>query len=280
MGAGGYFLLPLGLSVAAWFGGEAHGKRWMTAGLIGLTLLFGLATIVTISRGAWIAAAIVVFMCGYSFKRLRMAVFCLAITGVFVAGVPPFDESISSALNRSDSSVVGHIEAIGRDTQTFLKNIIGMGLGSADRVTAMSAEPTPGPAAQVGAGTTSAGVDSEDAGIGEDLYLSVLVSTGPLGGLTFCAWCLGVILALFRVSRKAAPNWLVIGTATALVGSLVSALTSSTLMRFTTAASSWLLLGLVTGMVLATSPGIAGFAWKDLSAGRLATRLRREAPET
>ena len=181
VGAGGYFLLPLGLSVAAWFGGEAHGKRWMTAGLIGLSLLFGLATIVTISRGAWIAAAIVVFMCGYSLSDFGWPSSASRSPG---CSSPECRRSTSDLVSAEPIRLIrrGHIEAIGRDTQTFLKNIIGMGLGSADRVTAMSAEPTPGPAAQVGAGTTSAGVDSEDAGIGEDLYLSVLVSTGPLGG--------------------------------------------------------------------------------------------------
>ena len=62
VGAGGYFILPLGLTVAAWYGRVAKDRRLMTAGLIGLAILFGFATIVTISRGAWIAAAMVVVL--------------------------------------------------------------------------------------------------------------------------------------------------------------------------------------------------------------------------
>jgi hypothetical protein len=210
----------------------------------------------------------------------------LAVVGIFLVCVPPFNQSITSALNRNDSSVIGHIEAIGRDLQAVVENIFGLGLSSADRVVMISAVPTPAPtptaspkpnqsggptassapAAQAIAPVVDDNSDLESAGIGEDLYLSVLVSTGPLGGATFFAWCLGVTVALFRGARRTPRNWLVIGTATALVGSLVSAITSSALMRFTTAASSWLLLGLATGLVLSTSPGVAGFTRENLRA--------------
>jgi hypothetical protein len=197
-------------------------------------------------------------MCGFAFRRVRLALLCLAVAGLFVATVPPFDDSISSALNRNDSSALGHVEAIGRDVDAFLKNIVGLGLGSADQ-TVVIAPPSSGQTT-----TTPAGNGANDvSGIGENLYLSVLVSTGPLGGLTFCAWCVGLIAILFRGARKSPQKWLLIGSATAFVGSLVSAMTSSALMRFTTAASSWLLLGLATGLVLATSPELASFSKAD-----------------
>jgi len=253
VGAGLYFLLPLGLSVSAWYSGEARGRRLMTAGLVGLTLLFGLATLVTISRGAWLAAAAIVLMCGYAFHRIRLALLCLAIAGIFIAGVPPFNDSITSALNRNDSSVIGHMEAIGRDVEAGIAHVFGLGLGSADRVVMQGAAPPKPPPGSVVQPTTGSN-DAESVGLGENLYLSVLISTGPLGALTFVAWCLGVIVALLRGARKSPYRWLLIGAAAALIGALASALTSSALMRFTTAASVWLLLGLATGLVLALSP--------------------------
>jgi len=286
VGAAGYFILPLGLTVAAWFSGEGRGKRLMTSALVGLSLLFGLATVVTVSRGAWVAAAVVVVMCGYIFRRLRMAFLCLTIVGIFLIGVAPFNQSITSALDQNDSSVVGHMEALGRDVQAVIENLFGLGLGSADRIVDLQVA-TPAPTAMAQASqtpaTTSSGTsnnsDIESASIGEDLYLSVLVSTGPLGAATFFAWCLGVIVALFRGARRSARSWLVIGTTTALVGSLVSATTSSAMMRFTTAASAWLLLGLATSLVLATSPTkVAGFTRKNLSAPRRLSRHLRKHP--
>ncbi len=268
VGAAGYFILPLGLTVAAWYGGEARGKRLMTAGLILVSLLFALATIVTLSRGAWLAVAVAVVMCGYIFRRLRMAFLCLTIMGIFLVSVPPFNQSISSALNRNDGSMIGHMEALGRDVQAVMENVFGMGLGSADRVVTnlppasptpqIVASPSPTPSGQSGTPAVNNTSDIESAGIGEDLYLSVLVSTGPLGAAAFFAWCLGLIVALVRGARQSTRKWLPIGTAAALVGSLVSASTSSAMMRFTTAASAWLLLGLATSLVLASSPKVAG----------------------
>jgi hypothetical protein len=281
VGAGAYFILPLGLTVAAWYGGEAAGKRLMAAGLVGLSLLFGLATIVTLSRGAWIAGVVVVALCGLLFRRLRMALLCLAVVGVFLASVPPFDESITSALNRSDSSFVGHIEAIGRDADAFLKNIVGMGLGSADRIgvydTQTATPQTATPQTNPGSATND-GSGSETAGIGENLYLSVLVSTGPLGGITFSLWCLGVIVALLSAARKSARKWLFVGTAAALIGSLISAMTSSTLMRFTTAASSWLLLGLAMGLLLANATGATATTQDDVRVPARLRKLLRRSP--
>ena len=278
VGAGGYFILPLGLTVAAWYSREGHGKRLMTAGLIVLALLFALATIVTLSRGAWIAGVIVVVMCGFMFRRLRMAFLCLMVVGAFLLGVRPFNESITSVLSQNDSSVMGHIAAIGRDVEAAFENILGLGLGSADRVITDLPQPTPTPGQPSQTPTGSEyNADVESAGLGENLYLSVLVSTGPLGAATFVAWCLGVIVMLLRAARQSARKWLLIGTAAALVGSLVSAMTSSALMRFTTAASAWLLLGLATSLVLANSPGIGSLTRPHLGArGWRSLRRKRD----
>ena len=279
VGAGGYFIFPLGLTVAAWYSGEARGRRLMTVGLIGLSLLFCLATIVTLSRGSWIAAAVVVVMCGFMFRRLRVSFLCLMVVGIFLMGVRPFSDSITSALNRNDSSMLGHIEAIGQDVQVTIANIFGMGLGSADRVVGL--QPDSGQTAGASAGASAGGNigSDESTGVGENLYLSVLVSTGPAGAVTFVAWSVGVVVLLLRAVRQSAHKWLLAGVATAMVGSLISAMSSSALMRFTTAASGWLLLGLATSLVLATSPEIASFKRPHLSSPGWLSRLLGRNPE-
>ena len=273
VGAGLYFLLPFGLSVAAWFGGEARGRRLAAVGLVVLTLLFGMATIVTISRAAWAAAAAVLLMCGLAFHRTRMAIACVLVAGVFVAGVPPFNESITSALNRDDASILGHIEAIGRDLEAGLTHFLGLGLGSADRVVMIDSVPDHVPTTSGDTGTGPVG-GAESVGLGENMYLSVLISAGPLGLLTLVVWCVGVIAVLLRAARGSPQKWLLVGTASALIGALAAAMSSSALMRFTTAASTWLLLGLATSLVLALNPD-AG-AWR-IGFGRLRRRRRKES---
>jgi O-antigen ligase len=264
VGTGEYFILPLGLSVAAWFSGMARGRRLTTVGLIGLSLLFAMAEIVTISRGHWIAAALVVLVCGVMFQRLRLAFVCLVIVGIFLAGVPPFSYSIASALNRTDSSALGHISAIGRDVQASIQNIFGVGLGSAEQIIFTGPGST-GPTSPVSGG--------DSAGLGENLYLSTLLSTGPVGVAAFIAWSLALIALLLRAARQSAQKWLVAGTAAALIGSLAAAMSSAALIRFTTAGSEWLMLGLATGLVLAVSPRAPSLALP----ARLARRFRRES---
>jgi multisubunit Na+/H+ antiporter MnhG subunit len=45
--------------------------------------------------------------------------------------------------------------------------------------------------------------------------------------------------------RESIPVWVSVGVGAALLASLVAAMSASTLMRFTTAASIWLLVGVV-----------------------------------
>ena len=106
----------------------------------------------------------------------------------------------------------------------------------------------------------------------------MLMATGPLGAVTFTAWCLAVTLMLLRAAKQSASKWLIAGVAVAMVGSLVSAMSSSGLMRFTTAASDWLLLGLATGLVLAVSPNITVLDRQVFHAPRRLSRLLRRAP--
>jgi hypothetical protein len=302
VGAGGYFILPLALTVAAWYGREAHGKRLITAGLIGLTILFGLATVVTISRGAWMAGAVVVVMCGLMFHRLRIAFVCLVVVGVFFVSVPPFNASITSAFNRNDASLLGHAEAIGRDVQAAVAHVFGLGIGSTDQGVNIDTGPTPNPSApptpnpsapptanpSAQAGQTQTTVQSQSGqtvtggdtfGLGENLYLSMLLSTGPFGLVAFLVWCLGLIVVLLRAAGQSANKWVVVGSATALAGSMASAMTSSALLKFTTAASSWVLLGLATALVLANSSGTGTTGRPDLRFTRWLSRRTKRDPE-
>jgi O-antigen ligase len=194
-----------------------------------------------------------------------MAFVCLVIVGVFLAGVPPFSYSIASALNRSDSSALGHISAIGRDVQASIENIFGVGLGSAEQ-TILTGPPATGPSS---GGSTP---NSETGGLGENLYLSTLLSTGPVGAAAFAAWSLALVALLLRAAKQSGQKWLVAGTAAALVGSLTAAMSSAALIKFTTAGSEWLILGLATGLVLAVSPQAPSLALP----ARLARKLRRE----
>jgi hypothetical protein len=296
VGAGGYFILPFALTLAAWFGREAHGKRLMTAGLIGLTILFGLATIVTLSRGAWMAGAVVVVMCGFMFHRLRIAFVCLMVVGVFFVSVQPFNASITSAFNRSDSSLLGHAAAIGRDVEAAVAHVFGLGVGSTDSGVHIdigptpnpSAPPTPNPSVQANQTQTTAetppsgqtATDADTSGLGENLYLSVLLSTGPFGLVAFVVWCFGLMVVLLRAAGQSANKWLVVGSATALAGSMASAMTSSALLKFTTAASSWLLLGLATALVLANSSATGSAGRPHLRFTRWLSRRTKTHPET
>jgi len=84
------------------------------------------------------------------------------------------------------------------------------------------------------------------------MYITLLVSVGPLGFLAFVAWMAGLLKRLIAVRHRAPPpSWMVVGSGAALVGYLVSAMLASPLMRFTTSASVWLVIGLAAGLVLA-----------------------------
>ena len=126
-----------------------------------------------------------------------------------------------------DASVVAHGEAVGRGVDTVVDNPLGVGVGHADQ---------PGTAYAGGAAT---------AGVGENMYLAILVTVGPLGLLAFITWYIGVGAAILPMVRPRIEDWVSVGVLAALAGSAVSALASSPHMRFTTAASFWLITGLV-----------------------------------
>lgn len=226
VGTGHFFVVPLLLSVAATFDASRRGASWRRIlAYLGLVLLFIAAVITPISRGSWLAAGLGVLFIGLFYRRPVVTVVALAAVGAFLLLVPPFSLSISSALSLSDSSVQAHGNAIGEGIDTVTHNPLGLGVGQADQ---------PG---------FAFGGDAA-AGVGENMYLSLLVTVGPLGLAAFLAWLLGVSSALLAAFR-ANGRWLVVATLAALVGFAASAATASPLMRFTTSAHFWLLLGLV-----------------------------------
>ena len=235
VGTGHYFVLPFAISLAgtyaAW--GRDAGRREI-AMWVGLVGLFLAAEIVPISRGSWVAAAVVALACAVAFRRLLVTGLGLALVALFLVVVPPFSLAVSGAIGASDSSTVAHGGAIASGVTTFLQNPLGLGLGQADH-----------PGAAFGGG--------ESAAVGENLYLALLVSVGPLGTAAFLAWVAGsagTLMAGWRSGR----DWIVIALLATLLGYLVSAGTASPLMRFTTSGSFWLLLG----MAVATVPAWRG----------------------
>ena len=107
-------------------------------------------------------------------------------------------------------------------------------------------------------GTQLAGAN-EAAGVGENMYLTTYTSVGPLGLVAFAVWLVAVLLSLLRGIRPTLPVWVSVGVGAGLLAEAAAGMTASTLMRFTTAASIWLMVGLVIAVPVSRS------RWSDLS---------------
>jgi hypothetical protein len=248
VGTAHYFVVPLILAVAASF--RYWNLRDRRAALVAgaLVILLAAAIITPISRGNWIAAAVGVLLLGLAYRRLIPSFIALAVVAAFIVAVPPFSYSITSALQGSDSSIVGHQIAIQDGLHTVQQNPGGLGVGQADHF-----------GEALSGGTADDGTAS--AGIGENMYLAILASVGPLGLIAFLGWMIGLMVALFRRSGGLrSADWMAIGTGATLVAFSVSALSGSPLMRFTTSASFWLLVGLFVAVRIrdigAAQPGV------------------------
>jgi hypothetical protein len=224
VGTAHYFVVPLILAATA----AMTAKRALAPNLLGwlgVIGLFAAAVLTPISRGAWLAAAVGVVVAGLLYRRILPTAAGVAIVMLFIVLVPPFSYSVSSALGGTDSSMAGHTQAIEEGIHTVIHNPLGLGLGQADQFGAV--------------------LSDASAAIGENLYLVLHVSVGPIGLLLFIGWVVGILLSLIESLRPGKAAWMQIAMAATLVGLLVSAVTASPLLRFTTAASFWLLLGLL-----------------------------------
>lgn len=226
VGTAHYFVVPLVLAATAVMAARRAPASTMLAWLA-VVVLFVAAVLTPISRGAWLAAVVGVIVAGLLYRRVLPAAVGIGIVVVFILLVPPFSYSVSSALGGTDSSVGGHGQAIEKGIKTAVDNPWGLGLGQAD---------------QFGASLSQEGAS---AAVGENLYLALYVSVGPIGLLAFVGWVVGVLLSLIRSVRSRAEPWMQIGMAVVMIGLLVSGLTASPLLRFTTGASFWLLVGLL-----------------------------------
>ena len=237
VGTANYFAVPLALAATI---ALARVPNILPAPLLlAAIVIFAAAVITPISRGAWISVVIAVVLIAFLYRRAVPAMAALGVAVAFVVLVPPFSYSVSSALTGTDSSVRAHQEAVEEGLGTAIENPIGLGLGQADQF---------GEALATEGGASG---ESASAGVGENLYLALFVSVGPIGLAAFVAWITGVGLALwpgFRASREA---WAQVAIGAILAGFLVAALSATPLLRFTTAGTFWLLCGLAVPAVVA-----------------------------
>lgn len=229
VGTAAYFVLPLAFAVGglsfAVTRRTGHRLVWAAA-----CLLF-LATITfTISRGSWIAAVVVILLCGVALRQARVSLVIVAAFAAFVWFVPPFSVSLHSAVNGTDGSAVLHQQAVEQGVQTIGQSPLGNGVGGSDYQF----------------GTTFGGSGGEGMLL-ENTYLSLFVGTGPFGLVAFLAWATGIAMALWPGRRALRAHWPQVAFIAALAGLGVASMTSATLLRFTTGASFWILLGLIVG---------------------------------
>jgi hypothetical protein len=236
VGTAHYFVVPLVLAAAAAIS-RIRGEGSLGVRMLGWTLvaLFALAVITPISRAAWMAAVVGLLLAGLLLNRVRTAVVVVVAFVAFVVFVPPFSYSIQSAVSLTDSSAKGHVQAITEGVGTIVDNPLGLGAGHGDTLGEV-----------YGAG--------ESAGIGESMYLATAVTAGPVGLVALVIWMLGVVWALLTARSSRVPRWWYAGLAALTIGLLIASALASPLMRFTTAASLWLLVGLAIGSIERREP--------------------------
>jgi hypothetical protein len=241
VGTGAYFAMPLALAACAFWMSDVKRKVALVVSLAALVLFVG-AVVTPISRGTWIGFVAASVVAGIVLHKYRLAGLTVIVFVLFVAFVPPFSWAIRSAANASDSSSIGHVDAITYGVAVVTAHPAGLGVGQGDQY-----------------GAVFSGGNAV-AGVGENMYLTTYTSVGPIGALAFVVWMGAVLLELFRRKRASLPAWVAVGVGAGLLAEAIAGLSASTLMRFTTAASIWFLVGLV----IAVPAAGAFFGWADL----------------
>jgi hypothetical protein len=243
VGAAHFLVLPMTLSFA-WALLESGARRTL-AGF--LTLGLAIALLVTFSRGSWMAGALAIAITGIVLGRPKPTLVALMVTGFVLLTVSPFNLAVTSAFSGTDASTGGHIYAIQQNVDLYLEHPLGAGVGTADKMGATSI-PGTSPA------SPAENSQSDNVGIGENMYLSLLLNVGPLGFVVFLAWIAGAALAVVgKIAGKARTRWREVVVVAVLVGYLASAMTSAPMMRFTTSGAFWLLFGLAVPTVVVRS---------------------------
>ena len=236
VGTGHYFVLPLVLAVALFYQLINQGRRLPAAATAIFGLFMAAAVVTPISRGSWMAAGLAVLVSSLIYRRRAFLGVAALVALVALLAVPSARYSMTSFFSGTDASSQDHFSAIDKGLTTVLQNPLGLGVGQSD---------------QFGQVLTSG--EGAGAGVGENIFIVLLASVGPLGCLAFAAWMSGLLWHLAVIRHRAPPpSWMVVGSGAALVGYIAAAMLSPALMRFTTSASVWLVIGLCVGLVLAS----------------------------
>lgn len=225
VGAGVYFAMPMALVLCAAWLSDVRRRLVLVVVLAGV-VLFAASIISPISRGTWIGLVGAVIIAGAVLHKYRLAALTVVVFVLFVGLVPPYSYAIRSAVNGTDTSTAGHETAYQHAVTVITQAPAGAGVGQGDQYGAVFS-------------------GGESAGVGENMYLTTYISVGPLGLLAFVLLLVGMLWDLFARLRPKLPPWIPIGVGVGLLAELAAGLSASTLMRFTTAASIWILVGLV-----------------------------------
>ncbi len=225
VGAAGYLVPPLGLALAL-AGSRFQPNRRTTLLLLGGAALLAVAILATISRAGWAAAAIATLIVAAARGRVVLGLVVVILAAAFVAVVPPFSHAIWSVAAGTDSSTLGHAQTTRDGLELLRENPFGLGVGYWD---------------YLGAAYGSEAAPSET------LYIALAVAGGPLALGLFVAW-----IAALTARLRRSTSWVALGVMAAGAGYMLTAFVNSPLLRFTTAASFWLLVGLVATAGLGT----------------------------
>jgi hypothetical protein len=231
VGTGVYFAMPFALAVCAVWLGNVRRKVALAIALGGL-VLFALAVMTPISRGTWIGLVGALVAGGAIAHRYRLTVLTVAVFVACLALLPPFSYAVWSGVNGQDSSTNDHAAAVQNGVSVIISNPLDAGVGQGDQFGAQMA--------------AASGVETNN--IGENMYLTTYASVGPLGLLVFVVWLAAVLLEIFGRVRTGLPSWISYGVGIGLLAEIAAAMSASTLMRFTIAASMMLLVGLVVAV--------------------------------
>jgi len=198
---GAYLIIPL----AIWFYAFVkHRRMALSAFACGV---IGLAILMSHSRSAWLAAAVVValiLMQALNFTRKHVSIMLVSLAAMAVLGFVSFDNNVLFrqlvlhdvvSLSTAQDSNAGHLQATVRGVRDVLRQPFGEGPGSA------------GPASALG------GTDTE---VSENYFIQVMQEVGILGGLLFLASQLWVGLELWR-GRADAKVFVVLAAGVGLV---------------------------------------------------------------
>ena len=238
VGTGHYFVLPLILAAAWFYESLSQTRRWTALAIAILAILFLGAVIAPISRGSWLASGLALLLCSLIYRRWALIAVTLIVAGALVLTVPSLNHSVTAVFKGTDASSQDHAEALDKGVRTLIQNPVGLGVGQSDQF-----------------GQVLGSGDSAGSGVGENMYITLWVSVGPIGFLAFLAWMVGLLWRMAAAGHRAPPrSWMIVATWTALLGYAAVAMLAAPLMRFTTSASVWLVVGLCVGLVLASPP--------------------------